>query len=481
MKKKKFNVKNSLYLKLVSTYFIVMIISFILLAIGLSFWFEKYYYNQRKQAMLSEAVIFNKLYEEYYSGKIEQNNLDMELYVLDKYLNTRIWIVDNYKFVRSVSNTEDNNLIWKQITNTEIDKVISKGEVIIKEGIFNERFNTSVLTIAYPIKIYNEIKGAVIMNSPIYEIKNTLRNVYFVIWIFTIFAIIVSTILIYYLSQGILIKPLNEINKTAKEISKGEFQKRVKIKSRDEIGQLAESFNYMADSLQNLENLRRDFIANVSHELRSPLTSIRGFVQGIIDGTIPEEKHEQYLNIVLNESKRLSRLISDILDLSRLESGQFSMNNTSFDINELIRINIIRFENEIENKKINVDVILTENELYTLGDRDRIGQVISNLIDNALKFTPQNGLIGIYTKIENKKVIVSVKDTGCGIAQNELKLIWDRFHMVDKSRTNKKGTGLGLSIARQIINQHGENIWVESKEKEGSIFSFSLKLDENKL
>jgi signal transduction histidine kinase len=159
---------------------------------------------------------------------------------------------------------------------------------------------------------------------------------------------------------------------------------------------------------------------------------------------------------------------------------EFSLKIDNFDINEIIRVNILRFENEIEAKKLNVDVTLSGEELYVTGDRDRIGQVISNLIDNAIKFTPEGGNIGINTKIEGKKVLTAVSDTGIGISENELKFVWDRFHMGDKSRTNKRGTGLGLSIARQIINSHGEEIWVESKESEGSTFYFSLQLFQSK-
>jgi signal transduction histidine kinase len=155
------------------------------------------------------------------------------------------------------------------------------------------------------------------------------------------------------------------------------------------------------------------------------------------------------------------------------------MGIASFDLNELIRITILRFENEIEGKKLDVDVILSGESLYVEADSDRMGQVISNLVDNAIKFTAEGGQIGISTKIAAKKVVVSVKDTGSGISQDELKLIWDRFHMVDKSRTTKRGTGLGLSIARQIIKQHGEDIWVDSIEGEGSTFSFTLKIDQN--
>jgi signal transduction histidine kinase len=419
------------------------------------------------------------LYESLKYGNVNDEIFTNSLGDLDNLLNSRIWIVDVYYQVAGVSKPADSKMIGSQIIINEISSVLKNGIVVRKEGLFTDKFQTPMLTVMFPLEINNQIVGAAIMNTPVADIKSALDKIYMFIWLSALLAIILSTFIIYYFSQRILVKPLYEINKTARKISNGEFEKRVEISSKDEIGQLAESFNYMADALQNLENLRRDFIANISHELRSPITSIRGFIQGILDGTIPEDKRNHYLNIVLNESKRLTRLISDVLDLSRLESGEFSIGTSSFDLNELIRLTILRFENEIESKKLNVDVVLSGETLLVTADMDRIGQVISNLIDNAIKFTGEGGEIGISTKITGKKVIVSVRDTGAGIPEDELKLIWDRFHMVDKSRTTKRGTGLGLSIARQIIKQHGEEIWAESKEGEGSVFSFTLKIDQN--
>lgn len=469
--------KDSLYSKLVATYSAVIFISFVFMAILLSIWFENHYYSERKEALLAEAGVFNEMMEGLVNGTINPEAMNQELYALDRLLDTKIWLVDRWNFIIASSRKQEDNLLtW--VTAGEVNQVL-KGEVIEKEGVFQDDQKTPMLTVAFPLVVNNTIVGAAIMNSPIYEIRSALRKVYLVIWISALFAVAISTFIIYSLSQKILIEPLYNINSIARDISNGNFEKRVDILSKDEIGELAESFNYMADTLQNLENLRKDFIANISHELRSPITSIRGFLQGILDGTIPEDRHRYYLDIALNESKRLTRLISDILDLSRLESKEFSLKLETFDINETIRVNILRFENEIEYKKLNVDVTLAGEGLYVIGDRDRIGQVLSNLIDNAIKFTGEEGSIGIDTKTDGKKVIVSVRDTGPGIPENEQKLIWDRFHMVDKSRTNKKGTGLGLSIVRQIINQHGGKIWVESKEGEGTAFSFTLSLDQS--
>lgn len=479
MKLKVSSVRTSLYSKLVVTYFVVILVSFVLLAAVLSVWFQNYYYNQKRQSMLSQARIVNGLYEDLKYGNIEPEKFKESLGYIDNLLNTRIWFVDLFSTVQAVSEDADEKMVGKEINTVEVNNVLKKGVEISKEGLFSDKLKTPFYTVMFPLQINNQIAGVTIMNTPVFDIKSALNGIYFFIWLAAIIAIFISTFIIYYFSQRILVKPLFEINKTAREISNGEFEKRVDTTSRDEIGQLGESFNFMADALQNLENLRRDFIANISHELRSPITSIRGFLQGILDGTIPENKYKYYINTALGESKRLTRLISDILDLSRLESGEFSLNTSSFDLNELIRLIILRFENEIESKKLNVDIIFSGDMLYVSADMDRIGQVISNLVDNAIKFTPESGEIGISTMIQGKRVIVSVKDTGMGIPEDQVKLIWDRFHMVDKSRSTKRGTGLGLTIVRQIIKQHGEEIWVESKEGEGSTFSFTLKIDQN--
>jgi signal transduction histidine kinase len=302
-----------------------------------------------------------------------------------------------------------------------------------------------------------------------------MKNVLFVVWMSAFLAILISAFIIYYVSEKILIKPLGLINQTAKSISKGEFDKRVKIESDDEIGDLAVSFNYMADSLQGLEDMRKSFIANVSHELRSPMTSINGFISGILDGTIPEEKWLHYLNIVHDEIKRLIRLINDILDLASLESGEFSLQVGVFDINELIRQRVIKFEDKINKKQISLEVTLVGSKVKVKGDRDRIDQVITNLLDNSIKFVPIEGKIEIKTEMKEDRILISILNNGQSIPKDEIKYIWDRFHKADKARSKGGGTGLGLSIARQIVNQHNQTIWVESGNG-GTKFTFTLNI-----
>ena len=248
------------------------------------------------------------------------------------------------------------------------------------------------------------------------------------------------------------------------------------------MGQLAESFNHMAESLDKYEKVRRDFIANVSHDLRSPLTSIQGFLGAILDGTIPHEKQEHYLNIVLEETKRLTKLTNDIVELSRAQTSTITLEKTRFNINNLIRESIERLEPQLQKKDIKIDAIFVEKETFVEADEDKIARVIYNLVDNAIKFSEEGKKIEIETALkDNKKLLVSVKDYGKGISEEDVKYVFDRFYKVDSSRgKDKTGSGLGLSIVREFLLAHGENIGVKSEKGKGTTFLFSLKLADKK-
>ena len=219
---------------------------------------------------------------------------------------------------------------------------------------------------------------AVYLHTPIPEVERA-RTVVFNFFIFSVIvSVIISVILIYIFSLR-LSSPLKKINEAAKLIASGEFGKRLDIASSDEIGELADSFNNMANALEKIEEMRRGFIANVSHELRTPMTSIRGFVEGILDGTIPEEKHRDYLNIVKEETMRLNRLTTDLLDLARMESGEMELHLISFNINELIRRSIIKMQSHIIQKNIFVQANFEKEDMFAEGDVDSIERIILNL------------------------------------------------------------------------------------------------------
>lgn len=470
--------KKSLFSKLMSTYFIIMIISYVLISIFLSIWFYDYYYDEKKESILSEGSHVSNLVTEYANRTINKTDMSTQLSVVERLLQSQIVVYDNYGDEIKRLNVEENNDIYKKIdanvTKEELQKVMN-GEKVSTERSLKGFMQYNYIKVGIPVKISDTVTYSVFINSSVVEMKSTLGTIYFVIWSIAILASIASAFVLYYFSERILIKPLGKINDTAKQISTGEFDNRVDIASKDEIGELAISFNYMADSLQKLEDMRKSFIANVSHELRSPMTSINGFVDGMLDGTIPKDKWERYLNVVSGESKRLMRIINDLLDLARLESGEFSMNMGSFEINELISESIIKFEDRICQKGVDMKVTLIKSGAMVKGDRDRINQVVTNLLDNAIKFVPDKGTIEVSAIPKDDRVVISVFNTGKPIPKEEINLVWERFHKVDKARKLQDGVGvgLGLSIIRQILNQHNQTIWVESSEA-GNKFSFTL-------
>lgn len=276
-----------------------------------------------------------------------------------------------------------------------------------------------------------------------------------------------------------IIKPVKTMRNAAKSIAAGNFNARIPITSNDEIGQLAESFNSMTESLNELENMRSSFISDVSHELRTPMTIISGFVEGILDGTIPEKEQSKYLDIVLSEVKRLSRLVSDLLESSRLEQGKIKIEKVNVDMNRLATESVIAYEQQLTEKRINVNMELDEEECVALADKDSIKRVLINLIDNAIKFTPKEGEITLSTEHKDKKIYVTIKNSSDGISKEDLKHIWERFYKTDKSRSmDKRGVGLGLHIVKTIMTQHGGEIYADSEQ--GKFASFTFVLDEGR-
>ena len=271
--------------------------------------------------------------------------------------------------------------------------------------------------------------------------------------------------------------PIRKITKGADAYAAGNFDAKIDVHSNDEIGYLAASLNYMANELNSLEEDQRKFISNVSHDFRSPLTSIKGYIEAMLDGTIPPEMQEKYLKIILFETERLNKLTQSLLELNKYGSHGIMLDISDFDINHTIRMTVQTFEGVCTEKRISFNLILSGEELYVTADMSKIQQVLYNLIDNAIKFSHHDSAITIETTEKNDKVFVSVKDTGIGIPKESIKRIWERFYKSDLSRgKDKKGTGLGLSIVKEIIAAHGQNINCISTEGVGTEFIFTLPM-----
>ena len=268
--------------------------------------------------------------------------------------------------------------------------------------------------------------------------------------------------------------PLKKITEAANQYAEGNLKYKTTIHTQDEMGYLAATLNYMSDELDKMEEYQRTFIANISHDFRSPLTSIKGYLEAILDGTIPPEMYEKYLTRVISETDRLNKLTQGLLTLNSLDSKGY-LSRTNFDINRVIKDTSASFEGTCDTKNIVLDLTFSETITMVYADLGKIQQVLYNLIDNAIKFSHQDSVIYIQTSVKYEKVFVSVKDTGIGIPKGSLKKIWERFYKTDQSRgKDKKGTGLGLAIVKEIIQNHGETIDVISTEEVGTEFIFTL-------
>lgn len=280
-----------------------------------------------------------------------------------------------------------------------------------------------------------------------------------------------------------MVAPLRQMSSAARSFGEGDFSRRIPVTSNDEIGDLAEAMNNMATSLSDSETTRRSFIANVSHELKTPMTTIAGFIDGILDGTITQKDQKKYLNIVSQEVKRLSRLVGTMLDLTRIDNGELNLHMGTFDLSEIILSTVLTFERAIDEKKIDIRGLEKLQSVTVEGDPDMIHQVVYNLVENAVKFTNENGFIEFSMIIAENRVISQIKNSGLGIVPEEIGMIFERFYKTDKSRSkDRNGMGLGLFIVKTIMHLHGGDINADSALNEYTSFEFWLpKKTENEI
>ena len=291
----------------------------------------------------------------------------------------------------------------------------------------------------------------------------------------SIWVMLAAVIAAYFITERI-VHPLKNMTRAAKNFGKGDFSERIAVNGHDEVSELALAFNNMAESLENLESMRNSFLANISHDLRTPMTTISGFIDGIISGAIPPEQHEHYLGVISAEVHRLSRLVNQLLDISRLESGDRKFTFTDFDVAEVSRLILLSFEQKIDEKHLDVEFYAEEDTMSVSADKDAVYQIIYNLCHNAIKFSSSGGKFVInISRIPGKKIKVSIYDEGQVIPEEDAKHIFDRFYKTDKSRgLDKSGVGLGLYICKTIIDAHGETIKHQPHDN-GCEFWFTLK------
>lgn len=462
----------TLYKKFILAYVIFGIAGFIFLSTVGSRVIEHHLTENSGSSLTREArSIASSQASRYYQEESTLQALYRNLSTLATYQDAQIWLISpEGEILLNTSeplDTEDPEVI------TNFDPV-ALGSNYYSTGDFFGQFDTDMLSVMVPVTSNYSINGYVAIHTSLDDIYRQREALllqvdllFLVIFLFSFGILALFALTVY--------RPLQKIIQGADEYAEGNLTYQIQVNSQDEMGYLARTLNYMSGELNKTGEYQKKFVANVSHDFRSPLTSIKGYVEAIVDGTIPPEMQDRYLNIVLFETERLNKLTQSLLTLNDIDSKGNMLDITRFDINAVIKNTAATFEGICTSRKITISLVIPSPTLYVSADMGKIQQVLYNLIDNAIKFSNNGSTIIVETTEKYRKVFVSVKDSGIGIPKESLSKIWDRFYKIDASRgKDRKGTGLGLSIVKEIISAHNQNINVISTEGVGTEFIFTL-------
>lgn len=464
----------SLYSKFILGYLVFGLLGFALIATFSARLTYRYLVEERSESMYDEASLIANYYSTMYQGReIDLESAYPQMEAVAAFLQARIWVVNRQGSI--IVDSSASALVDTVIEGFDPTATGNRSFVI---GDYYQMFQEDVLSVSAPITGNYSTHGYVIIHMPVRLIIQSQNDILNIVYITSAVVFALSLILLLVFTITVYL-PLKKITAGANEYAEGNLSHRIRLQSRDEMGYLAATLNYMSDELNKMEEYQRNFIANVSHDFRSPLTSIKGYLEAIIDGTIPPEMQEKYLNRVISETERLNKLTQSMLTLNSLDSKGY-LSRSNFDINRVIKDTAAAFEGTCDAKNIIFDVTFSDTIQMVYADMGKIQQVLYNLIDNAIKFSHNNSTIYIQCTSKYEKVFVSVKDTGIGIPKDSIKKIWERFYKTDLSRgKDKRGTGLGLAIVREIIQSHGETIDVISTIGVGTEFIFTLPRSAN--
>lgn len=467
----------SIFGRMFWTYAILLLLVHTTISLSMTMLLTKF--NERKQVELVASVAQTI---EYWTSELQVTQTDAKsaqayermLYGWSRLISADITVVsldgDIFESTCGISSIPDS-----------MQENLNNDYITLKKSDFGNFYEHDVLTISFPIHYKDNKIGTILFNLGLPELRRTVMELLFMFIISSLIAITFAFVLVYIQAKKIS-APIVSMNNAAQKIAAGNFSERVQVTTNDEIGQLASTFNFMASSIEKSEQNRQRFISDVSHELRTPMTSISGFVQGMLDGTITDEERGDYLKIVLDESTRLTKLVNDMLEMSKMQSDNFKLDITPFDINELICTCIISLEKRIDDKGLDVNVDFRPDKLITLGDKYQIQRVILNLLDNAVKFSHTGTTINISTWIADGKAHIAVCDTGDIVDDSDLKHLFDRFYKTDMSREkDRTGAGLGLSLVQNIIRLHNQIITASCVPDENgktgtTTFEFTLEV-----
>ena len=427
--------------------------------------------DDTSQTLYREATLIASDYlPSYFTDSSSVQSVQAQLAAMRLYLDSSLWFVSSDGTMITSSNLEGTSSP-DAIENFDPAEIGSSQYIT---GTYHGYFDEDMITVMAPVTQGFSTKGYLLIHSPLSSIEESCSEI--MVSIYICLGVIFLLSFIFLLGfQFFVYNPLKQISEAAKQYASGNLDYEIPVYTHDEMWYLSASLNYMAVQLKDMDDYQKKIVANVSHDFRSPLTSIKGYLTAMADGTIPPEMYQKYLNIILFETERLTDLTKDLLTLNEFDTKELLLDKTRFDIQDVIKSTAASFEGVCTPKHISIQLLLLPGSVAVNADMRKIQQVLYNLIDNAVKFSGNESTITVEVAEKNEKVFVSVKDRGMGIPKKELNKIWERFYKSDLSRgKDKKGTGLGLSIVKEIIQAHDEHINVVSTEGVGTEFIFSL-------
>lgn len=463
--------KSTLYLKFIILYIIFGFLSFFTVSILTSQLMLDRLEQSDSQNLYKEAnLIATDYLPSYFTDDATSWAVYSQLNAMKLYLNSSLWFVSS-----------DGNMITSaNLENTKAPETVKHfdpaeiGSSQFITGNYHGYFDEDMITVMAPVTQGFYIKGYLLIHKPVSVIENVCRQMMSPIYI-TVSVIFVLSFMFLLGFHYFIYKPLRQITAAATQYASGNLTYEVPVYTHDEMGYLSVSLNYMSAQLKDMEDYQKKIVANVSHDFRSPLTSIKGYVQAMADGTIPGELYGKYLHIIQFEADRLTDLTKDLLTLNEFDTKELLLDKTDFDIQDMIKNTAASFEGACTTKRVSIELLLLQDPPLVCGDTRKIQQVLYNLIDNAIKFSENESSVTIEVTERGEKIYISVKDSGIGIPRKALNKIWERFYKSDLSRgRDKKGTGLGLAIVKEAIQAHDEHINVISTEGVGTEFIFSL-------
>lgn len=464
--------RSTLYLKFIIVYIIFGFLSIFTVATLTFNLTENPLEEKTATSLYREAnLIAGSYLPSYFSEASDLSAVHLQLSGMEIQLEAAVWFVDKDGSMISSAVSEDYPSAPGHIDDFD---PAESGSQQYQIGNYHNYFEEDVMTVIAPVVYGYTPNGYLLIHKYTSDIHDT-QNILLHAAIITVLVIYIFSFMILLAFQFFIYRPLHKITEAATQYASGNLEYEIPVNTEDEMGYLSASLNYMSSHLRDMDDYQKKFVANVSHDFRSPLTSIKGYVEAMADGTIPPELYDKYLKIILFETERLTDLTQDLLTLNEFDTKNILLNKEIFDIHDMIKHVAASFEGTCTQKRISIEVILAAKHLNVNADKRKIQQVLYNLLDNAIKFSEPDSVVTIETTERGEKVYTSIKDDGIGIPRSSLNKVWERFYKSDLSRgKDKKGTGLGLAIVKEAIQAHGENINVVSTEGVGTEFIFSL-------